>query len=102
MGKGDLKTRRGKIVNKSYGRRRLKKRKNKPVTAINPELKQLADKGEKIKQEKEQKKEEKKKQAASYKEITGKPGTQTKKTSDEKTVKKRSKTKKPSEEKNKE
>lgn len=31
MGKGDIKTRRGKITNKSYGRRRLKKRKKVTV-----------------------------------------------------------------------
>ncbi|QQU05174.1 30S ribosomal protein THX [Myroides odoratus] len=32
MGKGDLKTRRGKIVNKSYGRRRPRKT-NKPTSS---------------------------------------------------------------------
>lgn len=34
MGKGDLKTRRGKIVNKSYGRKRPRKaNKQKPNTS---------------------------------------------------------------------
>lgn len=32
MGKGDKKTKRGKIVNGSYGRRRLRKKKNKQET----------------------------------------------------------------------
>jgi len=33
MGKGDIKTKRGKIANKSYGARRLRKAAKKVVTA---------------------------------------------------------------------